>query len=306
MERIARREPPKRTSGARGGEAARPKKCVMHNSSFFIFHSSLINMRYLLLLLLLQAACSQAQPTKTTTTVAEEKNIITTKTTVEKMKIEVWSDIVCPFCYIGKRHYEAALRKFAKADEVEIVWRSFQLDPDTKVAAGKKINSYQYLADRKGISYAESVEMHKGVSEMAKTAGLNYNFDKAIVANTFAAHCLLQKAKERGLGDAAKERLMAAYFMEGEDIGDAPTLHKLGQAIGLTEAEAKDALSNPVYAQRVADDMRTAEQLGISGVPFFVFDNKYALSGAQPVAIFEQTLQKAHNEWTIKQKQPSK
>jgi predicted DsbA family dithiol-disulfide isomerase len=263
-------------------------------------------MRYLFLLLLLQSACSQAQPTQTTNSVAEPKNIITTTTTVEKMKIEVWSDIVCPFCYIGKRHYEAALRKFAKSDEVEIVWRSFQLDPDTKVAAGKKINTYQYLADRKGISYAESVKLHDGVADMAKAAGLNYHFDKAIVANTFAAHCLLQKAKERGLGDAAKERLMAAYFMEGEDIGDAPTLHKLGQAIGLTEAEAKDALTNPIYAQRVSDDMRTAEQLKINGVPFFVFNNKYAVSGAQPVAVFEQTLQKAHNEWTAAQQKMPK
>jgi protein disulfide-isomerase len=248
-------------------------------------------MRYLLFLLLLQTACTSAQ-TKATKTEA-------TKT--EKMKIEVWSDVVCPFCYIGKRNYEAALRKFAKADEVEIVWRSYQLDPDAKQTAGEKMNSYQNLANRKGISYAESVAMHDGVIEMGKAAGLTYNFESTIAANTFLAHCLLQKAKELGLGDATKEQLFSAYFVEGKDIGDAATLQKLGQDLGLTEAEAKDALTNPIYAQRVRADIKAAEQLQVGGVPFFVFDNKYAISGAQPVATFSQTLEKSHKEWSAAQ-----
>lgn len=258
-------------------------------------------MRYLLFLLLLPTACTNAQ---TRTEKIETTKIETTKT--EKMKIEVWSDVVCPFCYIGKRNYEAALAKFANADEVEIVWRSYQLDPDAKPEAGKKMNSYQNLAERKGISYAESVAMHNGVIQMGKAAGLTYNFENTIAANTFAAHCLLQKAKELGLGDAAKERLFAAYFVEGQDIGDATTLEKLGQDLGLTAAEAKDALTNPIYAQRVADDIRAAEQLQIGGVPFFVFDNKYAISGAQPVATFSQTLEKSHKEWSAKQTKTAK
>lgn len=213
------------------------------------------------------------------------------------MIIEVWSDIMCPFCYIGKRNYEAAIKQFAHKDDVEIVWKSFQLDPSIEQDPDNPTNVYQYLAERKQMRYEQSVKMHEGVVEMAKAAGLEYNFDKAVVANSFDAHRVIQMAKTKGLGDAAEERFFYAYFTEGKDYGKESTLIELGKEIGLTETDVKEALTDDVFAYAVDQDIREAQTLGVNGVPFFVFNRRYAVSGAQPPQAFLQTLQASYDDW---------
>jgi protein disulfide-isomerase len=226
----------------------------------------------------------------------KEKEITNSIKNIAKMKVEVWSDIMCPFCYIGKRHYEAALAKFPHANQVEIVWRSYQLDP-TLPKPASKLNAYEYLAQRKGMSYEQSVAMHKNVIAMAKEAGLNYDYDKAVVANSFDAHRLIQLAKLNNLGDAAEERLFKAYFTEGKDMSDIPTLILLGKEIGLDEKLVTDVLNSNQYTDTVNKDIQEAEQIGVQGVPFFVFNRKYAVSGAQPDSVFLETLNKSFDEW---------
>ena len=216
-----------------------------------------------------------------------------------KMKVEVWSDIMCPFCYIGKRNYETAVKQFKDKDLVEIEWHSFQLDPTIPVKNEKKVNVYQYLAEAKGMSYEYSKKLHERLIQTARDAGLEYHFDKAIVANSFDAHRMIQLAKTKKLGDAAEERLFHAYFTEGRDFGDTETLVSLGRDIGLQENEIRDALKSDEYALKVEQDIQEANDIGVGGVPFFVFNRKYAISGAQPPEYFLQTLQKSFEEWTI-------
>jgi protein disulfide-isomerase len=222
-----------------------------------------------------------------------------------KMKVEVWSDIMCPFCYIGKRHYEAALKQFADSNRIEIEWKSFQLDPTIPKNPENKNNVYKYLADRKGMSEAQSRKMHDNVVEMAKQVGLSYNFDNAVIANSFDAHKMIQLAKTKGLGDEAEERLFRAYFIEGMDFGDIPTLVKIGQEIGLEASEIESALLSDDFAYKVKSDVAEAAQLGIQGVPFFVFNRKYAISGAQPTESFLETMQKSFSEWEKSNPKPA-
>jgi protein disulfide-isomerase len=222
-----------------------------------------------------------------------------------KMKVEVWSDIMCPFCYIGKRHYEAALKQFADSNRIEIEWKSFQLDPTIPKNPENKNNVYKYLADRKGMSEAQSRKMHDNVVEMAKQAGLSYNFDNAVIANSFDAHKMIQLAKTKGLGDEAEERLFRAYFIEGMDFGDAATLVKIGQEIGLEGTEIEAALLSDDFAYKVKSDIAEAAQLGVQGVPFFVFNRKYAVSGAQPTEAFLETMQKSFLEWEKSNPKPA-
>ncbi|RQO31171.1 disulfide bond formation protein DsbA [Taibaiella sp. KBW10] len=213
------------------------------------------------------------------------------------MVVEVWSDVMCPFCYIGKRNYEQALTQFEGKDNIEIVWKSFQLDPTIEEDAGAHENIYQYLATRKGISYEQSAEMHQHVIQLAQQAGLTYDFEKAVMTNSFKAHRLIQLAKTKGLGDAAEEQIFRAYFTEGKNVSDVPTLEGIAQAIGLPEEAVTEALTNEDYARKVSEDIEQAQQIGVNGVPFFVFDRKYAVSGAQAPEAFLQTLEKSFTEW---------
>ncbi len=208
------------------------------------------------------------------------------------MKVEIWSDIMCPFCYIGKRHFEEALKRVGHKAEIEIEWKSFQLDPTLPIERKEIENVYQYLAKRKGITLEQSIKMHAQVMEMARRAGLAYHFEKAVVANSFMAHKLIQLAKEKGLGNEIEERLFKAYFTDGMDMGDPATLIELGTEIGLQGAEIKEALTSDDYAYKVKQDIMEGAQLGVQGVPFFVFDRKYAISGAQPAEVFVQTMEK--------------
>lgn len=215
------------------------------------------------------------------------------ETTKQKIQVEVWSDIMCPFCYIGKRNYEAALKQFPKSEQVEIVWKSFQLNPNIPEETDKKKNVYQYLSEIKGISYEQAVQMNEGVTQTAKRAGLDYHFDKVLVVNSFRAHRVIQFAKSKGLGDAAEERFFYANFTEGKDYSNLAVLKELGKDIGLTEDEVNEALTNSKYAEAVQEDIREAQELGIHGVPFFVFNRKFAVSGAQPPETFVAALGKA-------------
>lgn len=213
-----------------------------------------------------------------------------------KMKVEIWSDIMCPFCYIGKRHYEKALGQFAGSSDITVEWHSFQLDP-TIPKQTKQVSVYEYLAGRKGISVDQAVRMHDGVLKMAAAAGLTYNFDKAVVANSFDAHRVVQLAKTQGLGDEIEERFFKAYFTEGKDLADTDTLASLAAEIGMNESAVKELLKSDEMAYEVHQDVQEAQQIGVGGVPFFVFDRKYAISGAQPVDAFLQTLEQSHAEW---------
>lgn len=201
---------------------------------------------------------------------------------------------MCPFCYIGKRHLEAALEDFPQKDEVEIVWKSFQLNPDMPESSEE--NVYEYLAKAKGISLEQSKQMHERVEEMAANAGLDYNFDIAKVANSFKAHRVLQLAKRKNLGDELKEALLEAYFIKGKNTSDFNTLVELATSVGITEAEVELALNEEQFASYVNQDIDEARQIRVQGVPFFVFDRKYAVSGAQPVEHFKATLEKVQAE----------
>ncbi|WP_257656461.1 DsbA family oxidoreductase [Parapedobacter lycopersici] len=212
------------------------------------------------------------------------------------MKVEVWSDIMCPFCYIGKHNYEHALQQFADAAAVELEWKSFQLDP-TLAKNTSYGDTYQYLSDRKGISLAQAEEMTANVARAGAAAGLQFHFDRAIVTNTFDAHRLLHFAKARQLGNELKEKLFHAHFTAGKNVGDTATLVTLAAEIGLDGGDAQQVLQSNQYADEVAADIREARQIGIQGVPFFIFNRKYAVSGAQPTAVFLQTLEKSFAEW---------
>ena len=210
------------------------------------------------------------------------------------MKVEIWSDVMCPFCYIGKRKFETALAQFEHKENVEVVWRSFQLNPDMKTEPGKNIN--QYLAEVKGWSMEQAKSMNDRVTAMAKQVGLDYDFDKAVVANSFDAHRLIQLAKTKGKGDAAEEALFKAYFTEGKDTSDHAVLVQLGTDIGLDAAEVMSMLDAGSFAEDVKKDIYEAQQVGVTGVPFFVLGNKYAVSGAQESATFLQALTTTWNE----------
>lgn len=210
------------------------------------------------------------------------------------MKVEIWSDVMCPFCYIGKRKFEKALAEFEGKEKIEIEWKSFQLNPAQKTDPTKNIN--QYLSEIKGWSIEQAKEMNDRVTAMAKEVGLDYNFDKAIVANSFDAHRLIQLAKRKELGNQMEEALFKAYFIDGKNTADHATLISLAVEAGLDEAEAKAILDSGIFADEVEADIELAGQIGVRGVPFFVFDRKYAVSGAQPSEVFLETMRKALQE----------
>ena len=215
---------------------------------------------------------------------------------VKKMSVEIWSDIMCPFCYIGKKKFEQALSQFESKDEVEIIWKSFQLSPD--LVTDTKINIDEYLATHKGISIEQAQQMNAQVSQMAKQVGLEYHLDKSVVANSFDAHRFSHYALSMGKQDAAEEKLFQAYFTEGKNMDDKNTLMDIGTEIGLDANEIEKILDSEMYCDAVIEDIKEAEAIGVQGVPFFVFDRKYAVSGAQDSAVFLNTLQQ-----TLKEKQ---
>ena len=211
------------------------------------------------------------------------------------MKVEIWSDIMCPFCYIGKRRFENALQQFDNKDSIEIVWKSFQLNPAMKTEPGKNIN--EYLVETKGWTLDYAKQMNAHVTKMAKEVGLHYDFDKTVVANSFDAHRLIQLAKASDKGDAMEERLFKAYFTEGKNIADGATLLQLGTETGLDPLAIQKVLNSSDYADKVEQDIYEAQQIGVRGVPYFVLNDRYAVSGAQSGETFLGALNKAYGEW---------
>lgn len=207
------------------------------------------------------------------------------------IQVEIWSDIMCPFCYIGKRKFEQALAQFPERERVQVEWKSYQLDPELETNPDQSVN--EMLAERKGLPVEQARQMNTQVTQMAKEVGLKYNMDKAVVANSFDAHRLIQLAKQQGKGDEAEERLFRAYFTEGRNIADHDTLLELGQEIGLQKDIVQQMLATDAFADEVRYDIREAQQLGLRGVPFFVLNRQYGVSGAQPPEAFLQALQQA-------------
>jgi predicted DsbA family dithiol-disulfide isomerase len=204
------------------------------------------------------------------------------------MIIEIWSDVMCPFCYIGKRKFEKALMQFHAKDKTTVIWKSYQLSPEIKTDPAKNI--HEFLASHKGISVEQAKQMNDQVTHVAAQQGLVYNFDKLIVANSFNAHRLTHFAKANGRQPEAEEQLFQAYFTDGKNIDDYPTLIELGGNIGLDKDLLLEALETGQYADEVKMDIAEAGEIGIRGVPFFVFDRKYAISGAQETSVFLQAM----------------
>jgi predicted DsbA family dithiol-disulfide isomerase len=243
------------------------------------------------LFIMIVASCNESKTTNT----SSKNNIKINKNKLSKMQVEIWSDVMCPFCYIGKRKFEAALSQFVHKENIEVIWKSYMLNPEMKTDTNK--NSIVALAEHKGISIEESKEMHKYVVEMATNAGLKYNMDKTISANSFNAHRLTHYAKSQGKQLEIEEKLFEAYFILGKNIDDTNTLIGLGESVGLSKETLAKVIKGNDYAEDVRQDVYEAQQVGVRGVPFFVFDRKYAVSGAQESAVFLQSLQKSFDEW---------
>jgi predicted DsbA family dithiol-disulfide isomerase len=202
------------------------------------------------------------------------------------MQVDIWSDVRCSFCYLGKRKFEKALSKFPHSDKIKVEWHNFE--PDRDIHAKKGLSMPDYLAQLKGISSESSMDRDKRV----ETPGVD-NFDTTVVANSFDAHRLIQMAKQKGLGDAARERLIRAYFTEGKDISDHLTLIILGNEIGLNSKLVKQMLDSDEFAFEVHQDEKIAQTTGIKGVPYFLFNNRYAVAGVQEPEVFLKALEKA-------------
>ncbi|MBX3141114.1 MAG: DsbA family oxidoreductase [Trueperaceae bacterium] len=204
------------------------------------------------------------------------------------MKVEIWSDIACPWCYIGKTRFEKALAAYEHAGEVEVVWRSFELQPDApRKAAG---GTAEHLMAKYGRSRAQVLEMMERVSEVAASEGLEFHLDKGVAANTFDAHRLVHYGTSVGRGEAVMRRLMRAYQSEGEDLSDHAALARLAVEAGLEESGVREVLASDAFSDAVRADERRARTLGVDGVPFFVFDEAHGVSGAQPTEFFLSAL----------------
>ena len=204
------------------------------------------------------------------------------------MKIEIWSDIACPFCYIGKRRLEQALEQFEHKDKVTIEWKSYLLNPDLVPEPGQSL--YAYLSKSKGWSMAYTMQANQQVLEMAREVGLNYQLDKVRIANTTDAHRIIQLAKQKGLDDTIEEAFFDAYFTKGADLGDHEVLVDIAVRAGISESEARQVLNEQLLSDKISQDIYESTQIGVRGVPFFVFDNRYGISGAQPLEVFTRTL----------------
>lgn len=210
------------------------------------------------------------------------------------MTVDIWSDVRCPFCYIGKHKFEAALEQFTHRDEVEVHWHSFQLDPT--IETQPEISTLDYFVRVKNVSKDQAREMFKGAQQMAADIGLKMELDTTVVANSYRAHLLIQLSKEKGLADQLEEALFRAHFAEGKNIDDPKVLIEIAELAGLNKQQAEEALRSEDLAYAVKQDEMQAQQIGVRGVPFFVFDNQYAVSGAQPAETFLEIMEKIKNE----------
>jgi predicted DsbA family dithiol-disulfide isomerase len=205
--------------------------------------------------------------------------------------VEIWSDVACPWCYIGKRRFERALADFDGAEDVEVTWRSYQLDPT--IPRGSRTPHDESLAAKFGATPDQVRVMNERVVTLAAEEGLEYHFERSITVNTFDAHRMTHLAAAHGLGAAIHERLFQAQFVEGEVLDDADTLVRLAGEVGVPADEARRAIETDAFASEVAEDIDEARRIGVSGVPFYVLDRRYGISGAQPTELFLEALRQA-------------
>lgn len=210
------------------------------------------------------------------------------------MRVEIWSDFVCPFCYIGKRRLENALQTFPHRDQITVTYRSFELDPNAEKSPGQ--SKAELLASKYNVSLEQAEGMCENMRQQAENENLIFDFKNMKPTNSFDAHRLLQYAAKQDLMEKMTERLFYAYFTETKDISDHETLCKLAEEVGLNTTEVRSMLQSDEYAKEVRYDESLGSQMGIQGVPFYVFNEKYAVSGAQPVEMFQQALNKAWEE----------
>jgi len=210
------------------------------------------------------------------------------------MKVEIWSDVVCPWCYIGKRRFETALARFDHAADVEVEWRSFQLNPAQPRGAREPLE--ESLARKMGGTVEQARAMNARVTELAAAEGLEYHFETYRVVNTFDAHRVMHLAKAHGLGTEAHERLLRAQLVEGEILEDHDTLVRLAAEVDLEVDETRRVLASDAYAADVEADIALAQAFGAGGVPFFVIDRRYGVSGAQPAELFLEALETARRD----------
>ncbi|MBJ6362822.1 DsbA family oxidoreductase [Paenibacillus sp. GCM10012307] len=210
------------------------------------------------------------------------------------MKVEIWSDFACPFCYIGKQRLDLALEQFEQKDEVEVVFRSFELDPNAQRDVSYDV--HDMLVGKYGMTREKAMEMNENLSRTAKEVGIDFQFDNLILTNTFDAHRLAQHASAKGKMNSVVQELFRAYFTDSRHLGDHETLADLAVQAGLTRAEALELLAGNDYTAEVRAEEEEASRMGIKGVPFFVIDRKYAVSGAQSVDTFLNALQTAWKE----------
>jgi predicted DsbA family dithiol-disulfide isomerase len=212
------------------------------------------------------------------------------------LQLEIWSDIACPWCYVGKRRLEAALKRFPQAAQVELTWRAFELDPGAPRERPRDVSHVQHIARKYGMSVAQAQKSTDHLVQLAQAEGLSFDFANIRSGNTFDAHRLVHLGHERGVQDAVKERMLKAYFEQGELMSDHGTLVRLASEAGLDANEATDVLAGDTYAAAVRADEAQARELGISGVPCFVFDRRFAVSGAQSSDVLLNALQQAWAE----------
>lgn len=205
------------------------------------------------------------------------------------MKIEIWSDIACPWCYIGKVRFEKALEQYEHKDDVEVVWRSYQLQPNAPTENAP--TTVEHLMEAYGRSREAVLEMMRNVTDVAEGEGIEYHLDRAVAANTLDAHRLTKLGTEKGVGKPVMERLMQAYQSEGANVADADTLVRLGAEAGLAEADVRAMLASDAYLHDVRADRQRGQAIGVNGVPFFVIDEQHGVSGAQPTEFFLSALQ---------------
>jgi len=210
------------------------------------------------------------------------------------LKIQIWSDVMCPFCYIGKRKIEEAISQFENKDSVVIEWKSFELDPS--FVATPNQNIAEHLADKYGRDIDWAKSMLENMTVNAKNNGLDFHFEKSILANSLNAHRLIHLAKKHNLSNELKEQLFKAYLTDGKDVNNWNTLEEIGVKVGLPIDEIIELITTNNYTKEVREDQQEAQALGVTGVPFFVFDNKYAVSGAQTTDVFLKTLEKTWAE----------
>jgi predicted DsbA family dithiol-disulfide isomerase len=212
---------------------------------------------------------------------------------MKKLRVEVWSDIACPWCYVGKRRLDAALARFPQAGAVEVTWRAFELDPTAPRVRGPSVSYAERLARKYGTTQDKAKLMLENMTKVAAGDGLDFHFERIQSGNTFDAHRVIHLAGDRGLQHVTKERLLRAYFTDGEPIGEPEVLERLGREAGLDGDEVRGVLASDAYAEAVRGDEERAHALGIHGVPFFAIAGRYGVSGAQSADVLIGVLEQA-------------